>query len=186
MYRNMCYASEDRKCISTFDDKQVWCQQKQKIYFKVEIYWLSLSHASEDTKCISKMLTGVMPAMTKNTSQLVLTKLTPCQRGHKMHLNICWPNPSYARDNTKCNSACIDQSLPIPARTQIVSLNCVDETSPMPERKQTASQHLLINTCHASNDKKVNLNLCRLNLSHASEDTKCISTFVDQIHPCLR
>ena len=136
MYRpNTSNAIEDTKCISTFVDqtppipsrtqnlsqhvltKPILCQQEHKIDLKLR--WPNKSHCSEDIKYISIGVwqTPPMPARTKNTSQLLLTKPKTCQRGHKTYLNMCWPNhyhaseekkcistPSYASEETKCFS----------------------------------------------------------------------------------
>ena len=57
------------------------------------------SHASEDTKCFSTCVhkNHPMPPKTQNTSQHVLTKSLPLQRGHKINLNMCWTKLSHAR-----------------------------------------------------------------------------------------
>ena len=55
--------------------------------------------------CVAQ--TPPMPARTQNASQHVLTKPLQCQRGHKMHLNMCWPNTSHANEETKWASNCV-------------------------------------------------------------------------------
>ena len=87
--------------------KHITCQREHKIL--LNMCWPSYSHASKHTKCISTCVeqTHHIPARTQNVStrvgtitfhvsedisEIVLTKLLTCQRRHKMHLNICWPN----------------------------------------------------------------------------------------------
>jgi hypothetical protein len=80
-------------------------------------------HASKDIKCTSTCVgqTPPMPAGIQNATQYVLTKPIPCQRGHKIHLNLCWPNPSHASNESKCITICVDQTHPLPSRTQNLS-----------------------------------------------------------------
>ena len=76
--------------------------------------WPNFSHTIDDRKCISTCVdqTHPMPARTKNVSQHVFKKFLPCQRGHKMHLNMCWQNTSHDSEDSKCISTCADQDLP--------------------------------------------------------------------------
>ena len=123
MYLNLCWTnhphvSENRKYISTCVDQTYpmpaqhlcWtkCQWRHKMY--LNLCWPNNSDASEDTKCNSTCVnqTPSIPARTQNVSQLVLTKHFPCQRGHKMHLNMCRPILSHASEDTKCISTCVD------------------------------------------------------------------------------
>jgi hypothetical protein len=124
--------------------------------------WPNPSHASEDVKSISTCVdeTPPIPARTPNASQLVLIKTLPCQWGLKMYLNICWPNPSHASEDRKCNSTCVEQTPTMAARTQSVSQHVLTKSLPQ-------------------NGHKMHLNLCWPNTTHASENTKWISTCVD-------
>ena len=83
--------------------------------------WRNPSHASEHTKCISKCAneTSSIPARTQNIYQIVLN--IPCQRGHKIDLNLCWTNISNASGITKYILPCVDQTYPMPAKTQNLS-----------------------------------------------------------------
>jgi len=95
----------------------------------------------------------------------VLNNPITCQGEHKMHLILCRLNPSHASKDTKCISSFVEQTHPMPARTQNVS------------------QHVLNNPITCQGEHKMHLILCRLNPSHASKDIKCISRFVEQTHP---
>ena len=123
--------------------------------------WPNPSIANMNTKCVSTCVdqTNPMPVRTQNVSEHVLTQPLKCQRGHKIHLTMCCPIPSYAWEDTKCPSTCVDETRNKPARTQIKSLFEVTKTVPCQQ------------------EHKMHLNLCWPNLSHASED---ISTCVDQ------
>ena len=44
-----------------------------------------------------------------------------CQRDHKMFLNLCWLKPFYGMEYIKCISTCEDETHPMPARTQKLS-----------------------------------------------------------------
>ena len=151
------------------------CQRGQKLHLNV--CWLNRFHSSEEIKWISKCVDQTHPitARTQNVSQFVMTKTLPWQWGHKMHLNLYWPNPSYAIKDTKCNYTSVYLTPPMPARTQSILNVCCPNTS------------------HASKDTKCNytsvyltppmpvrtqsiLNMCLPNSKKASEDTECIST----------
>ena len=128
-----------------------------------------------------------MPAKTHNASQHVLTKPIPCQGGHKMYLNMRLPNPYYASEDTKFISTYVDQTHPMPARTQNVSqhvlskpfpwqrwqkmhLNMCWPKPPMPSQVskyvsnaneiQNVSQHVLSKPIPCQRRKKMCLNLC--------------------------
>ena len=153
MHLNMCWpitshASKDTKWVNT-------C-------------WPNPSHPIEDIICISTCVDKNHPMSPKtlNTSQHVLTKSHPLQREHKMNFNMCrtklsharlntnfWPDPSHASENTKCIPSFVDQTHPMPARTQNVS------------------QHVLTKPLPCQWGHEMYLNLCWPNLSHASEDT---------------
>ena len=106
------HASKNRKSISTSVEqtppmsartqnlfqhrwtKPIQCQRRLKMPL---IMCCSYPlHASQDTKCISTSVeqTTTKAARTENASQHVLTKPIQCPRGHKMHLNLCWPIPT--------------------------------------------------------------------------------------------
>ena len=59
----------------------------------------------------------------------MLTKTLTSHRGHKMHLNVCWPNTSYASKDTKCILTCIIQTPPMCDDTKYTS-TCL--TKPIP------------------------------------------------------
>ena len=122
---------------------------------------------SEDTKCISTCVdqTHPMHVSTQNVSQLVLTKPIPCQRKQKMLLNTWWPNRFHPTEDTKCISTCIDQTPPMPARTQNTSQHVL--TKPSHDREDTKCRP---KTSHASEDTKFTSTLCRHNPSQAGED----------------
>ena len=132
-----------------------------------------------------------MPAQTETPSPQVLTKPIPCHRGPKMNLISFWTipshvsedtkciptsevrNPSHANKHTKCKSTCDDQTPPMPSRTQNSSQHALTQNAP---------QHVFTELIQRQRHK-MSLKTCCPNPSHTSEDTKCISTWVDQIHP---
>ena len=174
---NPSHTSEDTKCISTRVEKAPLSRRGHNIY--LNLCWPSSSHGSEDTKCISNCVdqTRPMTARTQNESQRVLTKPLSCQRVHKMHLIMGWPNSSLASEYTKFISTRVDQTEPIPARPLKVSqhvltihipckqghkmsLNTDDETQPMLAITQNASQHALTNPLPCQWVHKKPINLC--------------------------
>ena len=146
-------------------NKAITCQVEHKKHLNK--FWFDLSHATENTKCISSFVyqTHLMPLRTKNVSEHVLKKSIPCQRGHKICLNLCGPNLSLAWEDTEYISTCVDQTNLTTARTQNVS-------------QVVLTKH---HSCQPG--PKMHLNLCWPDASHASEDPKCISTCVDQTPP---
>ena len=96
-----------------------------------------------------------MPVRTHNASQHVLKKPLICQRGHKIYLNMCWPNtrklarteihrlmcwpnPSHASEDTKYISRCVDYTPSMPEGTQHVF-----QRPAMPAGALYVSQHIL-------------------------------------------
>jgi hypothetical protein len=144
---NTSCAIKDTKCISTCDDPTHLMPAKTQKYLNM----------------IDQ--TYLMPVRTKNLSQHVLTKPLSCQRGDKIRLNMCSPNPTNARKKTKCISTFVDQNPLIPAMTQ------------------NASQHVLTKIIQCQRGHKMYLNFPWINPFNASEDTNCASTCVDQSHP---
>ena len=190
MYHNLCWSNP---------------YLRHKIYLNI---WF---HASEDKNCTSTCvyqthskparikqylnlccsnLSG--PANTQNVSHLVLIEPLTCQRRHKMHLNMCWPNPSHDSEEKEYISTCDYQTVPMTASTQneceYTNWICtyVDQTNPMSVRTKNASQKLFIKPLTCQRRHKVHLNLLWRNRSHATENTKCISTYVDQPITCQR
>ena len=130
----------------------------------------------------------VMPTRTQNASQLVLTKPIPCQRGHKMHLNMCRP----CQPGNKMNLNMCWPNADMPARTQNISQLVLTKPTPCKgghkmylkrARKQSVSQPVLTKPFLFQRRHKIYLNLCWPNPSHTREDTKYISTCVYQNHP---
>ena len=86
---NTCHASKDTKGISFFDNQTpsipTRTQNVTQLLFK------NPSHVSEDTNCTSICDDPfVFPFMGRQKCiSVVLTKSVPCQREHKMHLNLC-------------------------------------------------------------------------------------------------
>ena len=99
-----------------------------------------------------------MPGRTQNVSEHAFTKSTLCQRGHKMHLNMCWPKPTHASKDIKCISTCFDQNSPKSARTQ------------------NLSEYVLTKSIPCQRWLKMYLNMCWANITYANKDKKCIST----------
>ena len=124
-----------------------------------------------------------MRAMTQNVSPLVLTKLIPCQRVHKMYRRMSWPIPTHASEITKSISTCFGQTHNMPVRAQNISQHVLTKRKPC-QRGQT--MHIKMrwpNLSHASQDKKKHASLhVYTKLIPTSEDTKCISTCVDHTH----
>jgi hypothetical protein len=90
-----------------------------------------------------------------------------------MYLNTCCPNLSHTIRYTKCITRLVDQTNPIPARTQNESQRELTEDLPY---QRVNKMHLYMYHFHASEDTKW---ISRSNPSHVSENRKC----VDQIHP---
>ena len=191
-------SSEDKKFVSTYvDHNHLMIANTQNASQHVmtililrqleheSMCWPNPLHASEDIKCISTCVnqTHPMPAnphkiylnmcwptpppiktRTQNASQLVLTKHHQCHRGHEIHISMCWPNPSNAIEDTKFTSTCVGHHIPCQWAHKTY-LNLCWPNTPM----------LSLTENHR--------NIWWINPSNASEDTKCISTWVDQIHP---
>ena len=123
-WQNASLAREDTKCFSTCVDRNPIKTPRPK--------WISKS--VEETK--------PMPAKTQIVSQYELNKPLLWQRGNKMHLNLCWTNPSidcnrhnwhksyrnlcwtnhpHVSEDTKCISTCVDKTQHMPARIQNAS-----------------------------------------------------------------
>ena len=117
-----------------------------------------------------------------------------------MYLKLCWTNLTHTSEPTKCMSNCVDQTPPMPARTQNVSQHvltkpfyareetncisrCIDQAYHMRARTQNISHLALSKHIPFQRWHKVDLNMCWPNPSHASEDRKCISTSVEQTSP---
>ena len=146
---------------------------------KFNMCWPDLSYANQDTECISSCIdeTHPMPVKIKKcispfvnqtllclpghkiAHQLVLTKSIQCQWKSKMHLNMCWPEPSHAIEHSKRISTCVDQIPPMPASTHNISR--VEQAAPMSAGTQHIFQLVLtksipcqrgntewISTCH--------------------------------------
>ena len=95
---NSCWPAEHEMHL-----KRCW---QNPIHFTVytkcisNTWWSNPSLASYDTKSILSCLDQTRPMLgsTQNAYLLLLTKPNPCQRAHKMHLNMCWPfHPMPAR-----------------------------------------------------------------------------------------
>ena len=147
------------------------CHRPHKMY--LNSCWPNPFHGKTIKKCIWTHVNQSHPmrAKTQNVSEFVLTKPLRCQHGHKMYRNSCWPNPSQAREDTKCISSCFDQMPPMPgnAHKRCVELNI---------------------TCQRG--RKLHLNMFWQNrpmrartqnvLRKTLEDTKYISICIDQTH----
>ena len=118
------------------------CQRIHKMQHKKGLP--NPSQNREDIKCISACddQTLQIPSNTKNASKHALTKsyqcksirknsscveqTIPCKLAHKMHVNMCQPNPppSNASEDTICISICVHQTQSRTARplnTSIIS-----------------------------------------------------------------
>ena len=106
--------------------------------------WPNPTHAREDSQCKQCFdQTHHIPARTQYASKHVLIKPIPCQRGHKIYLNMCWPNNSNV------------------ARTQHVS----QQTDSMPARTQNISQLVLTKCIPCQLRNKKYLKMCYPNPS---------------------
>ena len=107
--------------------------------------------------CISTCVKQIpsMPDRRQNVIH-VLTKTLLCLRVDKMFLYMCRPNSFHASEDKKCISSCVEQTLPIQARTQ------------------NASQHLLTIALPCQKGHNMHLQMLWLNTSHASEDLTCL------------
>jgi len=165
MHLNLCcqnifHASKDMVCISTCVAQPIACQREYKMH--LNFCWPNPTHVGEDTKFISTCVEKAhpLPARTQNVSQHVLTKPVLCQRGHKVHLNMCWSYVSNASNEKKRISSFVDQTqsmqakkwnksqqalnkpISCPSDTKCIS-TCVDQTPPMWPTTQNESQHVL-------------------------------------------
>ena len=142
------------------------------------------------TICFSTCLdqTPHMLGRTQNISQRVLNKQNISQQRHKMHLNICWPNPSHASGAQNASQhktkpitclrrhhmllpsiqySYVDKTQPMPAKTKCTSTR-YEQTNHMQARSQKVSQHVLSKTIPCQRGQKMLLNMCPQNSSHAS------------------
>ena len=92
IYLKMCWPNPYQNESQHELTKPIPWQRGHKMYFNM--CGPNLSHACEKPKCIATCVdqNTPMPARTQNVSLHVLTKPYPCQRGYKMHLNMCWLN----------------------------------------------------------------------------------------------
>ena len=120
-----------------------------------------------------------MPGRTEDWSLNVWTNPIPCQRGQKIYLNSCWPKPSHARVDTKCVPTCVDQTPPMPARTQNLCNMCCKIPLNAIEGKHV-SQHMMTKPLPCQRGNKVHLHLLWPNPSYIGENTMYIWTCVDQ------
>ena len=151
------------------------------------MWWLNPSHASDDTRCISKCA----------------DKTTPMSaRKHKIHFTMCWPNPlmtvgtqnvsqrllknpSNSSEDIKCNSRSVDQICwPHIPLTKNLSQHVFIKPIPCIAKIQNAYKLVLTNLCKRAH--KMHINLCWPNPNHASQTIKCISGCVDKTPPMAK
>jgi hypothetical protein len=77
-----------------------------------------------------------MTASTQSASQLVLTKHIPSQWGHKMYRNMCLPNPSHDKEDSKYNNKCVDKTPPKPANSENATQHVLTKPLTMPAMTQ--------------------------------------------------
>ena len=109
-----------------------------------------------------------MPAR-KNSSQLLMTKPLPRQRGHKMYLLLLTKHGL-----TKSFSTLVAQSHIIPPRKKCTSTSS-DQTHPMPACSQNTSQHMLTKPNPCQRGQKMTIPYKR--------GQKYIYTCADDTHP---
>ena len=108
--------------------------------------------------------THPMPGRTQNVSEHAFTKSTLGQWGHKMQLNMCWPNLSHASDKMYLNMCWTNITYANEEDIKCISTS-TDQTLLISAKTQNVSQYFWPKT------------------SHANEDTKCISTWLEQSPP---
>ena len=98
------------------------CQQGHKMH--LNMCWPIRSHACEKTKHISTCVDQTYLYAIKEIKCIsTCVEQTPSMSKHEftksitsqktlMYLNLCWQNPSHARDNRNCISTCVEKSLP--------------------------------------------------------------------------
>ena len=140
-----------------------------------------------------------MLAWTQNESQHVLTNI-PCQRGHIMYLNLCWPKPTHYTEDRKWIGISVDVSFPCQRAHEMIlkmcwpnlshasedtkyNWTCVEQTYPMPGGSQNNSYVVLTRPFPCQQRHKMYLNMSCLNSSHAV-GTKNLSTLIK--HLCLQ
>ena len=156
---NASNTSEDTKCLSECHDQTlalpaVTQNASHVLSKRIQCQWGITKRVSE---CVDQ--TSAMPARTQNASQYVLSKHIPrkgstqnlsehafiksllCQRGHKMHPNMCWLNPSHASKDWK------------------YILTCVQKIRPTKSMTQNAFQHVLTKTLSCQQGHKIHLNM---------------------------
>ena len=125
--------------------------------------WAKPSHASVDIKSISTCVEWPKPehkAKRQNVSLHELSKIIPCQRGHKEYLNFCRTNPS------------------IPERIQNESQHVLTESLWCLRGYKMHLNMCWPNSSHASGDTKC-ISTCVANPNYASEYRKFIQEWVD-------
>ena len=80
-----------------------------------------------------------MPERTQNVSLIGLTKHLPWQWGHKMYLKLSRPNQSHDSEDRKCIWTCLDQTPPMPAKTQNEPQLCWQNPSQANENEKCIS-----------------------------------------------
>ena len=114
--QKLSHASEDRKCISScvYQTPTMSPRTKMPLNMCWQVRHLWKHGQKYIWTCVDNTLP--MPKKTLNVLQThVLIKLIPCKRRHKIYLNSSWPNDS---EDTKLISTCVDQTTPMPPRTQ--------------------------------------------------------------------
>jgi hypothetical protein len=78
-------------------------------------------HASTGTKSIATCgdQTHSIQERSEKVSQHALTKLMPCHRAQKMHINMCWPDPTHISENTKCYQQALTKPLSFQRATEM-------------------------------------------------------------------
>ena len=119
-----------------------------------------------------------MPARTHNESE----------RWQKMHVIMCWPKPSHASKDIRFISTCFDQNSSYVSEGTKLTSTCVDQTYPMPERTQTGTHHVLNkHNIYQRGQKNESQHVltnpipCQRGIiMNQSDDGKCMSTCVEQ------
>ena len=85
----------------------------------------------EELKMHLNLWSKNFPRQRRQKMYLSCVDLTrPWQWEPKVHLNLCWTNPSHASGDTKCISTCVDQA----SKETKCSSTFVDQTFPMCDR----------------------------------------------------
>ena len=103
---------------------------------------------------------------------------------HKIHLNMCWQNPSNGSEDTKCISTFVDQTSPTPMTTQIAGNHVLTKHNTR-QQALNAYQLVLTNPNPRQLEYKIHYYVCRLTLPCQGWHKMHLNSFTKLIQ-CLR